>query len=95
MSCSGAPLHRRPQLGHISVCIHLTKTPALQEIHYVLSWQSSKHSGDVFWGFVFPVFTKCLGQSWSEAQDAGVYNGSSEVLGSSMEKEHTQAEKRS
>lgn len=69
------------------------KHPALQEIHCVLSWQSSKHSRDVFRGFVFSVFTKCLGQSCSEAQDAGLHNGRSEAFGSSTEEQHTQAEK--
>lgn len=86
------PLHRRATLGHISVCIHLTNTRALQEIHYVLSWQSSKHSRDVFSGFVFPVFTKRLGQSYSEAQDAGHHSSSSEVYGSSVEEKHTATE---
>lgn len=59
----------------------------------MLSWQSSKHSRDVFRGFVFPVFTERLGQSCSEGQDAGRHNGSSEVFGSSMEEQHIQAEK--
>lgn len=92
MSQSCMPQHRRATFGHISVCIHLTNTPALQEIHYVLSWQSSKHSRDVFSGFVFPVFTKRLGQSYSEAQDAGHHSSSSEVYGSSVEEKHTATE---
>lgn len=44
----------------------------------MLSWQSSKHSRDVFRGFVFPVFTKRLERSCSEAQDSALHNGSSE-----------------
>ena len=60
ISQSCTPSNRRALLGHISVCIHLTNTPALWEIHYVLSWQSSKHSRDAFWGFVFTMFTKSL-----------------------------------
>lgn len=83
------PQHRRATLGHISVCIHLTNTPALQEIHCVLSWQSSKHSRDVFRGFVFPVFTERLGQSCSGTKDAGHHSSSSEVCGSSTEEKHT------
>ena len=93
ISYSGTPSLRRAQPGHITVCNHLTNTPALQEIHYVLSWQSTKHSRDVFRVFVFPVFTKCLGQSYSEAQDAGLHKGSSEVFAASMEEEHTGREK--
>lgn len=58
----------------------------------MLSWQSSKHSRDVFSGFVFPVFTKRLGQSYSEAQDAGHHSSSSEVYGSSVEEKHTATE---
>lgn len=58
----------------------------------MLSWQSSKHSRDVVRGFVFPVFTKSLGQSCSEAQDAGLHNGSSEVL-DPLWRKNTQAEK--
>lgn len=61
----------------------------------MLSWQSSKHIRDVFRGFVFPVFTKRLGQSCSEAQDAGLHNGRSEVFALSVGEEHTQAEKAS
>lgn len=51
----------------------------------MLSWQSSKHSRDVLRGFVFPVFTKRLERSRSEAQDPGLHNGSSEKFGA----EHT------
>lgn len=61
----------------------------------MLSWQSSKHSRDAFRGFVLPVFTKRLGQSRSEAQDAGLHNGSSEVFGSTLKEQRTQAGKRS
>lgn len=61
----------------------------------MLSWQSSKHSRDVFRGFVFPVFTKRLGQSSSEAQDAGLHNGCREVFGFSVEQQHTQTERES
>lgn len=73
------------KFGHISVCIHLTNTTAHQEINCVLSWQSSKHSRDVLSGFVFPVFTKRLERSRSEAQDPGLHNGTSEKFGA----EHT------
>lgn len=56
-----------------------------------MSWQSSKHSRDVLRGFVFPVFTKRLERSRSEAQDPGLHNGSSEKFGA--EHTHTQTHK--
>lgn len=93
ISQSCTPSHRRALLGHISVCIHLTNTPALREIHYVLSWQSSKHSRDVFRGFVFPVFTKRLGQSAVRHRMLVSTMAAVKSLGSSTEEQRTQAEK--
>lgn len=79
-------LHRWALLGHISVCFHTHNPLALWDIHYELSWQCSKHSRDVFWGFVFPVFTKCLGQPSSRTQGTGAYT---EVFGFSVEEHNS------
>lgn len=66
---------KRPRLGHISACIHPTHTPALQELHCVLSWHSFKHSKDVFRSFVFPCLPNVSG---NPAGDAGLHSSSRE-----------------
>lgn len=55
-------------------------------VHCVLSWQSSKHSRDVFRRFVLPVFTNVPGTA--------EVKHSSEYSSSSIEEEHTQGQRK-